>query len=242
MSKERFDDEIIPTYLIQSAVQKYLFGVKHLKGNVVLDIASGIGYGSKIMYDKKPHMRFFGCDNDKNAISFANKKYGEFIKFLNCSAYSTGFDDYFFDSIVSFETLEHLNNGESFMKEITRILKKDGILILSTPNRTYDEKVDKDTNPYHEIIYSKNDLYQLLSNHFKYVQILGQKESFSEIMFKFPFLYEIFKKIKPILLPFFIRKNNNKITDLPKLNSSFEPRPFWDSATYLIALASNQPL
>ncbi len=242
MSNERFEENTIPTYLMQSAVQKYLFAGKFLIGKNVLDIGCGIGYGSKIMYDHKPQLEFFGCDKDENAIEYANSKYGKYIKFKKTNAHSMDFGDAYFDNVVSFETLEHTDDGNSFIKELKRVLKKNGILILSTPNRIYDEKVGQNINPFHETLYSKEELHDLLSNHFKHVKILGQKETFSEIMFKFPFLYRLFRKIKPLLLPFFTHNDDEKITHLHKLDSSFEPRPFWNSTAYLIGLASNDEL
>lgn len=242
MSNERFEENEIPTYLMQSAVQKYLFAGKFLIGKNVLDIGCGIGYGSKIMYDQKPHLKFFGCDKDESAIKYANIKYGKYIKFQKTDANSINFDDEYFDNIVSFETLEHISDGNSFIKELKRVLNKNGILIMSTPNRIYDEKVGQNINPFHETLYSKEELDDLLSSNFRYVQILGQKETFSEAMFKFPFLYTLFRKIKPILLPFFTPNNGEKIIQLEKLDPSFEPRPFWNSTAYLIAIASDEKL
>ena len=242
MSSERFEENTIPIYLIQSAIQKYLFAVKHLTGKKVLDIACGSGYGSKIMYEDKPFLEVFGCDKDKSTIQFANEKYSKYIKFVNCDVYSTNFKDDYFDNVVSFETLEHLKDGYLFIKEIKRILKNNGILILSTTNRVYDEKVTKNVNPFHEKLYSYDELNELLSNNFKHVKILGQKETLSEIMFKFPFLFSLFQKIKPRLLPIFTQKKVDERIQREKLNPSFEPKPFWKSATYLIALVSNKPI
>ena len=40
-----------------------------------------------------------------------------------------------FDIILSFDVIEHLLNPKIMLKEIYRLLKKDGIFIISTPNR-----------------------------------------------------------------------------------------------------------
>jgi len=241
MYDQRFEKNIVPSYLVQSAIQKYLFAVKNVVGKKVLDIASGTGYGSQIMYEQNVDLEIIGCDKDEDTIKFAHENYGKNIKFINCDAYSTKFKDDNFDSVISFETLEHLENGSIFIKEISRILKNNGILILSTPNRIYDEKVTKNIQPFHEKLYSYDELHEVLSKNFKYVRILGQKESLSETMFKFPFLFTLFKIIRPFIIPVLNQKMEKK-RQQEKLNSSFEPKPFWTSAAYLVALASNKPL
>ena len=44
------------------------------------------------------------------------------------------FADASFDGIVSIETIEHLENPWSFVRELARLLRPGGFLVLSTPN------------------------------------------------------------------------------------------------------------
>jgi len=44
------------------------------------------------------------------------------------------YDDASFDYVISVETIEHLENPWHFLRELSRILKPDGVLILTTPN------------------------------------------------------------------------------------------------------------
>jgi len=54
---------------------------------------------------------------------------------LKASAEKMPFPDNSFDSIVAGELIEHLKNPRAFVKESARVLKKGGVLALSTPNR-----------------------------------------------------------------------------------------------------------
>lgn len=244
MKIERFEQGSTPSFLFQSAIQKYLFAVKNLKTNTVLDIACGIGYGTNIMLECLPDLQLYGCDNDLTAIEYATQNHPKKIKFSQCNAYSTRFADNFFDTVVSFETLEHLENGDLFIKEIKRILKNDGILILSTPNLSYEKRVlKKSLNPYHIKSYSYDDLKNLLCSNFKHVKIFGQRETASEIFYRFPILYKLYRIIKPLLMPFFTNESkSSKVITVKLPNPKFYPKPYWKSATYLIVLASDSVL
>lgn len=44
------------------------------------------------------------------------------------------YEDNYCDAVTSLEVIEHLADTDNFLKEIKRVLKKDGILILTTPN------------------------------------------------------------------------------------------------------------
>ena len=244
MTLERFELGSTPSYFFQSATHKYLFASEHLSGSSILDIACGTGYGTNILFERHPDFSFFGCDLDNSAITYAKNHYSKQITFKQCNAYSTGFEDNFFDTIISFETLEHLEDGSLFLKEIKRILKPNGKLICSTPNKTFGERLgstkEKPLNPYHISLYYHDDFQHLLSSYFTDVSILGQTESAAELFFRFPFLYKMYRKIKPILLPFITKKSSSSEIVFPnKLNSKFKPRKFWKSAYYMVGLCSN---
>ena len=53
-----------------------------------------------------------------------------------------------FDVIVSFETIEHVDNGEKVFSEFNRVLKDNGLLIISTPNKNISIQ-NNINNPFH---------------------------------------------------------------------------------------------
>jgi len=65
----------------------------------------------------------------KNAIPFVG---------VNLKKYNLPYESEFFDAVIICETIEHLNfNPLPILKEINRILKKDGLLYIGTPNQSH---------------------------------------------------------------------------------------------------------
>lgn len=81
----------------------------------------------------------YACDISENAINFLNKKIKEKniknikIKLQNLND-KLNYKENMFDCVISGEVLEHLENPSKFLKEIKRILKNNGKLIITTPN------------------------------------------------------------------------------------------------------------
>ena len=55
-------------------------------------------------------------------------------KVVKANCYKTDFESNTFDTIIAGQTIEHLHNTGLFFKECTRILKKGGLLMVSTMN------------------------------------------------------------------------------------------------------------
>lgn len=132
---------------------RYEFAANYLKDMkkddlFILDAACGTGYGSDIL--KKAHpQQIIGIDICQKTVAYANKKYGNRqCIFKTCDITDLkDFMDEMFDSIVSFETIEHIEHPIVFLNNLNRVLKKEGILIISTPNKwglTKDHKFDYD--------------------------------------------------------------------------------------------------
>lgn len=144
-----------------------------VSGKVVLDIASGTGYGSHIL-SKSYANKVVGVDVSKEAVRLASEKFkNDNLDFVVGDAESLSFEDDSFDLVVSFETIEHLQNPQKFLEEIKRVLKNDGHLLISTPN--YD--VSKNQNPYHLKEYTKEEFERILEGCFKKVRVMEQENA-----------------------------------------------------------------
>jgi SAM-dependent methyltransferase len=151
---------------------RYLFGTQFCDGRAVLDIACGEGYGSYLL--AQVATKVLGVDNDEATIRHAKRKYEtEQLNFAVGTCTNIPAEDHSVDVVVSFETLEHINEQNDFLKEVGRVLRPPGLLIMSTPDRTVYSPGQ--TNPFHLRELSKPEFSQLLNSHFDHVQVGLQK-------------------------------------------------------------------
>ena len=159
-----FAERVIPgitsNYMLKQSLARYAFAYKIIKNKkIILDAACGTGYATTGV----------GIDNDPEAIAFAQKHYK--AKYILGDVLKIPFEDKHFDAVTSFETIEHVN-AKSFLAEVKRVLKKNGVLVLSTPRKN-----GPSNSPYHVKEFSSSELKGLLKKYFKSVKIYGQGSS-----------------------------------------------------------------
>jgi 2-polyprenyl-3-methyl-5-hydroxy-6-metoxy-1,4-benzoquinol methylase len=106
-----------------------------IEGQELLDVGCGYGEIARIMAEKGHTV--FGIDRVESFATIAN----EFnrinnAKFEVMDFLKNSFPDNRFDCITFLETIEHVENPSSYLREFLRILKPGGHLVLSTPNAT----------------------------------------------------------------------------------------------------------
>lgn len=144
-------------------IYRYKFASRFVIGKRVLDIACGEGYGSFLLL-KAGASDVIGIDISELACTHAKKKYG--IDARLGSVHSIPLDDNSIDIVVSFETLEHVSDlhQKLFLKECVRILKRNGILIVSTPNKAVWDEIGGE-HPDHISELYESELESLISKH-----------------------------------------------------------------------------
>jgi len=145
----------------------------HTRGKI-LDV--GAGNGCYLKAAKEKGWEEFGVDLSSFATEFAKKKFG--LEIFNGKLEDARFPDDFFDVVIMVHTIEHLPDPANFLKEIHRILKKDGIIYLSTPNfdsynsRRFKEKWWALQPEYHLYFFSPKTLRAMLKkSKFKIIKI-----------------------------------------------------------------------
>ncbi len=178
LTGERYMPEMEPGIIHYEHLHRYKFAKEFVKDKAVLDLACGEGYGSFLLSSSAK--KVLGIDIDSETIKHASLKYlKDNLKFISGSMTNIPLSgEKIFDIIVCFEAVEHIKEQEQFIKEVKRLVKEDGILIISTPNTyIYSQKSDYNIfkNPFHlkEMGYEK--FSGLLKNNFKEVFIYGQK-------------------------------------------------------------------
>jgi SAM-dependent methyltransferase len=156
---------------------RYAFARRFVAGRRVLDAACGEGYGTMLL--SAVAQSVLGVDIDVATIDHAKATYGETVhrRFLAASASGMPLPSASIDVIVSFETIEHVDAGDQrqIMAEFSRVLKPDGLLIMSSPNRRLYSEVRNYVNPYHVHELDRNDLSRLLSPKFPAQRWLHQR-------------------------------------------------------------------
>jgi len=173
---ERIIPGKVPIECYLEHVARYIFASNFIKNNeLVVDIACGIGYGSYVLA-KKGVKKIIGIDISNLAIEYGKKRYSgkvnSIIEFIVGDAMKIPIYSDKVDVIVSFETIEHLNDPETFLLECRKILKNEGLFILSTPNK-YIKRHEE--NPYHiRELYIEELLSMLNNSGFDIVDVYGQ--------------------------------------------------------------------
>lgn len=178
---ERMVDNVQLSKGIVEHLHRYALSTELIKDKIVLDIACGEGYGSNILAKKAKYV--FGIDISPEAIEHSSRKYRkENLKYIEGSALSIPLENNSVDVVVSFETLEHLTQQDEMLQEFRRVLKEDGLLIISTPEKENYSKTDP-FNPYHLKELSLKEFQDLLAKYFNYVKIAHQKFMFSSFLY-----------------------------------------------------------
>jgi SAM-dependent methyltransferase len=102
------------------------------KGEQILDAGCGTGYLLNYVAGEKT--RGFGVDISPDAIKVA-QNISKLHRFLQADLVHLPFKSNYFDKIICFNVIEHVKAQKKVLKEIKRILRRGGILIIGTNNK-----------------------------------------------------------------------------------------------------------
>lgn len=145
-------------------INRYMFAVETLLNedvDNVLDLACGIGYGSKLVASNTG-AKVMSVDIDEGAIDYAKQYYSHpNVTYLLEDAKQLDVTPGSLDAVVSFETIEHVDFDRALLTLFHRSLRPGGILIASTPNEN-SMPFSKARFPFHLKHYTQQELEQLL--------------------------------------------------------------------------------
>lgn len=164
-------DETAPGILALH-LKRYEFARPHCVDAEVLDAGCGVGYGSSYLAEVASHV--VGVDVSEEAIAYARQRYGgPNVEFVVGDLTALEFDDASFDVVCSFETIEHVEDVERYLGQIARVLRSDGIFVVSTPR--VDATTRAPDNPFHRVELSRDDFQTALLSRFEEVELYGQR-------------------------------------------------------------------
>ncbi len=166
-------------------LHRYLFARQLCTGKDVLDVASGEGYGSALL--AQVARTVVGVDVDAESVQFANQTYASHNLSYKCgSATRIPIADGSMDVVVSFETIEHFAEHEAFLREIKRVLKADGLLVISSPDRDVYSEGGPTQNTFHIKELDKEEFHRLIKKYFSYVEFGCQKAAAGSLLLPEP--------------------------------------------------------
>lgn len=153
---------------------RYLLAAEYVEGKDVLDIACGEGYGSFVLASNA--LSVVGVDISKDAVAHATRRYSQDnLKFREGNCAEIPVEDSSIDVVVSFETIEHHDQHVEMMSEISRVLKPDGLLIISSPDKAIHSDRTGANNPYHVKELYRAEFIDLLDGYFNNISEAGQR-------------------------------------------------------------------
>lgn len=105
--------------------------IKPKKKDMLLDVGCGLGYMASLLSKK---CKTYGIDTDTKSIKLAKKVGDGNATFLVANALKMPFKGNTFDYVIASEVIEHVPDDNLFMKEIVRVTKKNGTIVLTTPS------------------------------------------------------------------------------------------------------------
>ena len=155
-------------------MHRYLLAKELAADKSVLDIACGEGYGSALLATVAKNV--IGVDISEQTIEHAANKYKtNNLEYRHGSCTLIPLADACIDMVVSFETIEHHAEHDLMMREIKRVLKPDGVLMISSPDRQ-NYSIDRNySNEFHVLELFSGEFKALLSKYFENSSFYLQK-------------------------------------------------------------------
>ncbi|MEB4591175.1 glycoside hydrolase family 99-like domain-containing protein [Candidatus Thiothrix sp. Deng01] len=155
-------------------LHRYLLASKVAAGKTVLDIASGEGYGSAML--AKVALNVTGVDISEEAVAHAQAKYQRAnLTYRQGTCAAIPLADASVDVVVSFETIEHHDEHDAMMLEIKRVLRPNGVLVISNPDKLEFTDKPGTVNPHHVKELYRDEFTALLKKYFKHCRVYGQR-------------------------------------------------------------------
>jgi len=184
----------------------YEYVKRFAKGKVILDAGTGNGYGANYLSDIAKEV--VGIDVDEKLIAQAPDIFSkDNIRFFVNNVLDIKFPDGYYDIIISSQVIEHigLKDLDTYLTEMSRVLKKDGIFFVSTLNLINNLKGKSpnryDKSPKHVREFTPAELANFLRTRFSNVEVLGLHRSPRHACYNLLKKSGIFRKIPARLNP-----------------------------------------
>jgi 2-polyprenyl-3-methyl-5-hydroxy-6-metoxy-1,4-benzoquinol methylase len=168
---ERLDPELYPPgETLQEHAARYVFAAGYCRGKCVLDVASGLGYGTD--YFRTQGANAVGLELDEKSVQYSRCQYPSSTYVQGSAETMPGQWSEAYDVIVSFETIEHLARPGDFLQEVSRCLRPGGLFICSTPNKSL--YIFEGHNPFHTKEFYFGEFLRFIGTRLQVREVFGQ--------------------------------------------------------------------
>lgn len=122
---------------LERLYHRYHTARKYAEGRRVLEVASGVGFG--LGYFAEVAQQVVGGDYTNNLLKVGASHYGRRVPMVQLDGQYLPFTAGSFDLAVIFEAIYYLPEAAKFVAEACRVLGPEGILVVGTVNRNWDE-------------------------------------------------------------------------------------------------------
>lgn len=151
-------------------LDRYRFAAQRVGAKRVLDCACGTGYGARMLCEMGGAASVIGVDLEPRAVAYARAHHGVAkAEFLCSSGDCLALPDAAVEVITSFETIEHVPDDAALLEEFYRVLRPNGMLIISTPNQW--PLADA---PFHVREYDRESFVRVLERRFDCLELYNQ--------------------------------------------------------------------
>lgn len=98
--------------------------------------------------------QLYGIDLSERMLSLARKRLGDKVELKKCNAGKIDYPDDFFDKIICTEVLEHTLDPIAVLREIKRVARTGGTVVLSIPNEALIDRLKQ--------IFMKTGVFKIL--------------------------------------------------------------------------------
>jgi ubiquinone/menaquinone biosynthesis C-methylase UbiE len=153
----------------------YVFSHPFVAGRSVLDVGCGPGQGAWLLANRGAE-QVIALDLDERKVRHFPKLCSNRNNILKLAmdGQRLGFKDQTYEIVTCFEVIEHVPRPDMLLSELRRILKEDGLLLLTTPNRSVRLRpLQRPWNPEHLREYTLKAFQRKFEKRFPFFEVLG---------------------------------------------------------------------